>query len=188
MSLYITEDDVQNAFFLVSTKGAEACGHFLQKRDRLVLFLDTFGETKEGREICDYTMADYIWHTHPVSMLPFPSAEDILQVMENHGVKVSFLFSRWGIWEIRADKIVFERSESERSEIDVRKQYLLTEFSKNGDYLYFNSDKGRAEKPPLDQIETYIKNVKIIVDLGLFKTKKVEIKFSEWNLESDYMV
>ena len=45
---------------------------------------------------------DIIWHSHPITSKSYPSGIDIYKVIEYSSIKVSIIFTNWGVWQIRS--------------------------------------------------------------------------------------
>ncbi len=48
----------------------------------------------------NYSDSQYIWHTHPNKSTGFPSKEDIWKVLHNSNIRVSFVITFKGIWQL----------------------------------------------------------------------------------------
>lgn len=96
------------AKFLVDDIDVEVCGFLEVRNKNLNLFINNIGIKLETRGTCQHTKyTPYIFHTHNIGLLSYPSPEDIYTMMKFHSNNfendfplISIVFTEWGIWEI----------------------------------------------------------------------------------------
>lgn len=109
--LHIPWSQLKCAKHIILRKTSEACGVFYKDKFRLRLYIDTFGpklKTIGHEKVGSCTHPKYteiIWHTHPTSTLPYPSWQDITNILlsrKGWGILplVSIIFTSLGIWAI----------------------------------------------------------------------------------------
>jgi proteasome lid subunit RPN8/RPN11 len=155
----------------------EVCG-FL-KRNRIDNYLELDEQknitTDLSRKNCQLKkIKRMIYHTHPLTSKSYPSVEDVLKIvkLKNKIIKVSIIFTRWGIWELHCDN----KSDNIPTQIvdKIRKQ--LTN-------IYHNQNKGRDELRSKSLLQKSINNINDILSEYDFK-----MYFSEWDFENDYVL
>nr|QBK92315.1 MAG: hypothetical protein LCPAC304_06620 [Pithovirus LCPAC304] len=124
-------------------KNAEICGVVVpSSRSKNILELDSRDigpKIKDGkRGSCRSTNVWINFHTHPLVVWPWPSTEDMFQVLydRHHNRRKgelwgSLIFTEWGIWEIYAPK------KFSRKELDATKEWWTVHTS---DKLFFALD------------------------------------------------
>lgn len=115
----------------------------------------------------------YIFHTHPYYSKSYPSASDIIKVLNNSVIISSLIFTKWGIWEIYSDKKM-KFSESQKTET----KEILNKFLKD---IYEKTDGGRADVVNYDLIEGYIKKMEFF-----YKKFGLEINLTPWSRIVNY--
>jgi len=150
---YISYDDLEVVFELLE-KEVEMCGFLLETQSNaLQLYVDNIGEFKNGIGLCQHSeYTKYIWHTHPYTTKPYPSAEDVIKVLkyrQSGYPEESLIFSSWGVWELCASsKIKLD---------DVWLQYLLNITKEAFGSIYHITEKG--SKPLNSRSLEFIQNV-----------------------------
>jgi len=88
-------------FFKLLKMDEEVCGFLINN----LIVVDTVGEAINKRKECVLSRyEDIIFHTHPNSTKPYPSAEDFLKIFKKRKGKnpiISFVITVWGVWEIK---------------------------------------------------------------------------------------
>ena len=110
--LYIPENVLNNLRAFVDFS-KEFCGNFKVSRTiPRALEIDKSqagipGHGQGNRMICTPPFyLRYTWHSHPNSVGSFPSAEDILNVIQQQIIDNSILISQWGVWEIHVSTLL----------------------------------------------------------------------------------
>ena len=113
-----------------------------------------------------------IYHTHPFVSKSYPSIEDILKIikLKNKIIKVSIIFTRWGIWELHCSK-----------KIDKIPKEIINDVDKQLTNIYHNQNKGKGELRSKPLLKKSINNINDILSEYDFK-----MYFSEWDFENDY--
>lgn len=145
----------------------EICGNFFITENNEFKIREATKGTKEiYRGVCKQPKYDsFIFHTHAMDMKPYPSTEDVLKILKekNKIIKSSFVFTKWGIYEISCGKHVKEKDQSTVKEII---EYYIEK-------IYHNTNKGK------DYDYYKIKEIlkKCTIKLNHFGLK---IKFTPW--------
>ena len=160
---------------LIDTLDIEACGFLVeQKNSELQLYIDSYGETKDGRGSCQHSKyTKYIWHTHPHNLIAYPSPEDILKIIkkrEDSNPMISVVFTIWGTWTLFSMKKV----NLDKAWIT----YFIEKIKIPSHILYKLTERGRG-KYNLNDIEKFILSVQQIINNKL--NIGLEIKFFPWN-------
>ena len=115
-----------------------------------------------------------IYHTHPFVSKSYPSMEDILKIikMKNKIIKVSIIFTRWGIWELNCNK----KSDNIPKEIIIKVNEQLTN-------IYQSQNNGKCELRSKSLLQKSINNINKILFIYDFK-----LYFSEWDFQNDYVL
>lgn len=130
----------------------ETCG-YIDSEFRPVV--DGEARTDEkGRNICVHNRYhNIIWHTHPISMQAYPSAEDIVKILKprnDNKPKVSLIFTQWGIWRLWANRKGSVSNEVKRA---IQKSYYG---------LYHITEKGRGNIS-IPFVQSYIYELEYIL-------------------------
>jgi len=131
----------------------EICGYIFPDGKDVNLFVSSVGEeikeNKRGQCTPDGSKP-YIWHTHPSIVKQYPSAEDILKVLNpKYAISVSLVFSVWGIWKIASPDKIHDLRETKALWIDKINRFLAT--------IYHSTNRGRVYEE--GSIKKTIKNI-----------------------------
>lgn len=115
----------------------------------------------------DYSDSQYIWHTHPKPSTGFPSKEDIWKVLHNSNIRVSFVITFKGIWQL-------ERGGYDT--VNSGKSYFFIKYRELRDALsdYFGGIRGR---------DAFIELAGGLADLDACKECNLTIKYTTFNKE-----
>ena len=182
--LYISKNTLQCIKDTMLNINIEVCGHLLrneQKEDNeLTLQIQNYGPEIEQNQRGSCTNSFYtpfIWHSHPNSVLFYPSVEDILKIIKDRKkdvyIKKSVIFTEYGIWLLSTKKYI--------SDEEVFK-YLSIKINKVNDWLYYKTNKGRELH--MESVYKYMKDIDFIL-------KKFEYicKFTLWDeIKKNYIL
>ena len=153
----------------------EFCGYIFYNTsnpDELNIIKDNIGPNAMfERGSCQYKHGyrRCIWHTHPYISKVYPSPEDILKVLKHpERIKISILFTLWGIWEISL--IDIENINTNIIITDL--QYHIDKLQKICDILYNQIYKNKKYSKH-DSIENFIQSIK--------KYYPIHITFTFWS-------
>lgn len=192
---YVSTQDLEFIRKLVFEKNVEVCGFLLTHREQenlkkhkdrrfliphddrkmLMTFIDSIGIDLTDRGFCQHTRyTKYIWHTHSHNLLPYPSAEDIVNMLKWHINNTkndypvsSVIFTLWGIWEIHSDK---------KYQLDQKwLEYLHYTVKQSIDKLYKN----------IENIELVIREISEKINKHIFN---IQIWFTKWFNEPVYKI
>lgn len=100
---------------IVFNRDTEVCANLRHKSNfsnKLSLMNIVEGKVEEYapgkyRGTCNHEMiTSVMFHSHPTNSYAYPSVEDILNVVKNHGkIKRSIIATKWGLWDIRNTEI-----------------------------------------------------------------------------------
>lgn len=128
-------------------KDVEVCGFLLEQEDgKLQLYIDSVGKKLQNRGTCQHSKyTKYIFHTHNIGLIAYPSPEDIYTILkfhfnnfQNNYPHRSVVFTAWGVWEICFP----------HKKLDLDKNWIrfLHEFIQKEFYgIYHLTDKGRGQ-------------------------------------------
>ncbi len=148
----------------------EVCGFFDVNLNISNVYI---GEKDEyGRNMCRRDGHQKLeFHTHPIDSKGYPSIEDIIQVINNKIISISFVFTKWGVW-------VLERS-ANTPLIKIKLENKSNDYEKINSYvtgeLYSESNRGH-DLPDYKHIKKFIEKAE--------KFFKIDIKFY---LYEDYL-
>ena len=107
----ITSETIEKFKEFVFKGDKEICANLRKESDtnnNLKLYYITEGTTVEyapgkTRGMCVHDkITSVIFHTHPITSYSYPSVEDILRVVREHGRIVrSIIATKWGVWDIK---------------------------------------------------------------------------------------
>lgn len=128
----------------------EICGFIIGKE----FYIDNVGNSNDSRRSCKHKYyLSQIFHTHPYTSKAYPSTEDIIKVLKNDKIYLSYVITSWGIYGI-----YFSFKEKDKNTLNI----LSKEITKINDDLYFKTDKGRG-KFNEDKILSYIKELESLL-------------------------
>ena len=173
----ISKDDLEGIYAELEDRYDEVCG-FLKSNKK-----DNYLELDEQENIStDYTKNNcqtrkykkLIYHTHPFVSKSYPSIEDIFKIikLKNKIIKVSIIFTRWGIWELHCNK----KSDNIPKEIIIKINEQLTN-------IYQTQNNGKDELRSKSLLQKSINNINKILFIYDFK-----LYFSEWDFQNDYVL
>ena len=115
-----------------------------------------------------------IYHTHPFVSKSYPSNKDIFKIVKikNKIIKISIIFTRWGIWELHCNK-----------KIDKISREIINKINEQLTNIYENQNNGRGELRSKSLLKKSINNINDILSEYDFK-----MYFSEWDFENDYQL
>ena len=174
-SKLISIDELEGIYAELQDRDDEVCGFLKSNRS------DNYLELDEQENISkDYTRNScqtkkykrMIYHTHPFVSKSYPSIEDIFKIvkLKNKIIKVSIIFTTWGIWELQCDK-----------KIDKISKEIINKVDKQLDNIYFTQNNGRGELRSKSLLQKSINNINDILSEYDFK-----MYFSDWDFENDY--
>jgi len=117
MSIYLQD---YREFMLVNPD-AEVCGVLTLMDPDFFVPTQVSVSTERGdrgRRMCMQVHDDYIFHTHPISSYAYPSFEDINKVTKRNKIRLSMIFTYWGVWIIHKQTPEIEDMEYLRDEIE----------------------------------------------------------------------
>jgi hypothetical protein len=179
------DENVDIAYLLMKDIPVEICGKIFHKK----LYVENVGKNviRSGQEVgmcISPGLSPEMWHTHPWSKHPYPSPEDIFNIlhyqkrvkrMTRHDPITQYIYTRWGIWRIHSRK---------KYEFDKNwEMYLLQTFHEQGNKLYFDTDSCR--KYDLKHIKNYITKVLKKVNGNKYTKFSLEIEFVPWKIEKN---
>ena len=104
-------DYVRNVFLGINN---ETCGFIIRSGRKLQLIKDSDGPEigEDGNGSCTHSRYEpIIWHTHPNNVKRFyPSVEDIVKILKESTINESFIFCKYGLWNM-----VFRGTYSDRA-------------------------------------------------------------------------
>jgi len=171
----ILTDELEGIYAELEDRDDEVCG-FLKSNKK-----DNYLELDEQENIStDYTRNNcqtrrykkLIYHTHPFVSKSYPSMEDIFKIIKNKIIKVSIIFTRWGIWELHCNK----KSNNIPKDIIIKVNEQLTN-------IYQSQNNGRGELRSKSLLQKSINNINKILFIYDFK-----LYFSEWDFQNDYVL
>lgn len=141
------------------THDYEICGNFDNINGDLVVnkALCQKGYAIKGRTACHWKIiSQYIWHTHPNNAKSYPSAEDVLKILKNPVIKISIIFTKWGIWILKCDKYfeILNNSSTYNHHL-----YRINEFGDNIYYATLRGRKNKLSRHDINVINKYIINL-----------------------------
>jgi hypothetical protein len=110
---------------------------------------------------------DIIWHSHPIVSKSYPSGIDIYKLIEHNSIKISIIFTNWGVWQIRYKNYYSGNPPDKKS--------TILELDKHGHDLYV-LERGRKlvlDDEDVELINSYISKLMRIYG-GLY------IQFDLW--------
>jgi len=184
MATYISLEELRLVHDLIHHRDIEVCGNLLTAEEmgsnprlapfkpvdnRLVLFTTDVGTTSSCQ---NSTKSKYIWHTHSVASKGYPSPTDFLKPLKYPTITASFVFTRWGIWEIRAT--------------DRTGQWQVQDLQPICDQIYKATDRGRAN--PLTAFQ--IQSIRLLIGrLESLMNGRLSVMFTPWeDVKSFYLV
>ena len=176
-SKLISKDELQGIYAELMDRDDEVCGFLKSNRT------DNYLELDEQENIStDYTRNScktkgnrkMIYHTHPFVSKSYPSIEDILKIikLKNKIIKVSIIFTRWGIWELHCSK-----------KTDKIPKEIINDVDKQLTNIYHNQNNGKDELRSKPLLQKSINNINDILSEYDFK-----MYFSEWDFENYYIL
>ena len=169
----ISTEELEGIYAELEDRDDEVCGFLKSNRENNYLELDEQENISKDytRNSCQTRKyKKMIYHTHPFVSKSYPSIEDIFKIMKNKIIKVSIIFTRWGIWELHCNKKTDKISKEIINDVDEQ----LTN-------IYYNQNNGRGELRNKSLLQKSINNINKILFIYDFK-----IYFSEWDFENDY--
>lgn len=134
-------------------KDEEVCGQIIDSQ----LVIQNIGNTTHGQHYCQNPVyKGAVWHTHPHTAKGYPSISDLLKPIKHSALKISIIFTPWGIWELSSRKKYILSDSKENEEFN---QYFKRKLAPYEHALYFSSDRGRKES-----VNKYIHDVKKILE------------------------
>ena len=175
--MIISTDDLEGIFAELEDRDDEICGFLKKDKFSNYLKLDEQENvsTDFTRKSCKTRRhKKMIYHTHPFASKSYPSIEDIFKIikMKNKIIKVSIIFTRWGIWQLNCNKKTTKIPEEIINVVDEQ----LTN-------IYHNQNKGRGDLRSKSLLQKSINNINEILSEYNFK-----MHFSEWDFENDYVL
>jgi len=171
---YISTDNLESIYAELEDRDYEICGFLKSNRENKYLELDEQENisTDFTRKSCQTRKYKMIYHTHPLSSKSYPSSEDIFKIvkLKNKIIKISVIFTRWGIWELYCNK----KSDIITDNIKHNVKQQLTN-------IYHQQNGAREELRSKSLLNKAINNINMILSEYDFK-----MYFSEWNFENDY--
>jgi hypothetical protein len=171
---YISTDNLEGIYAELEDRDYEICGFLKSNRENKYLELDEQENisTDFTRKSCQTKKYKMIYHTHPLSSKSYPSSEDIFKIvkLKNKIIKISVIFTRWGIWELYCNK----KSDIITDKIKHNVKQQLTS-------IYHQQNGAREELRSKSLLNKAINNINMILSEYDFK-----MYFSEWNFENDY--
>jgi hypothetical protein len=84
---------------------------------------------------------ELLWHTHPIGVKAYPSAEDVMKVLKKRSnkrmIQRSFIYTAWGVWELyAAKKMDIPREDEKRLVEKINNKYSRP--------MYQATQRGRA--------------------------------------------
>lgn len=171
----ISSEELEGIYAELEDRDDEVCGFLKSNRENNYLELDEQENISKDytRNSCQTRKYKrMIYHTHPFVSKSYPSIEDIFKIMKNKIIKVSIIFTRWGIWELHCNKKTDKISKEIINDVDEQ----LTN-------IYYNQNNGRGELRSKSLLQKSINNINKILFIYDFK-----MYFSEWDFENDYKV
>jgi hypothetical protein len=158
----------------------EFCGYIKQVDGKIKAVVSGSAIVGEGgRPACVFSTPyeNILWHTHPNSSKAYPSAEDILKVLKkrtHNDFEKSFIYTKWGVWEISAanKKHIPQTGENE----EYYKNKINNEISRD---MYEKTKKGRASTLTFTMqksVEDYIKKLETT-----FESFGLIITLTQWD-------
>jgi hypothetical protein len=137
---------------------------------------------EEERQACDiYTDVEYIVHTHPLSEYPYPSVEDIWQLVDNPKIELSVIATSWGIYSLKRKGnwvgTSWLKELQQNNYVDGFKRWLQHELDNLGmihdKKKRNNKDDYTLTQPQLMDVNLYLNNISNNMD--------IEIKLYHWD-------
>lgn len=171
----ISTEELEGIYAELEDRDDEVCGFLKSNRENNYLELDEQENISKDytRNSCQTRKYKrMIYHTHPFVSKSYPSIEDIFKIMKNKIIKVSIIFTRWGIWELHCNK-----------KTDKISKEIINAVNEQLTNIYYNQNNGRGELRNKSLLQKSINNINKILFIYDFK-----IYFSEWDFENDYKV
>lgn len=173
-----TLDEIQT----ILGKRHEYCGIFIKHSNNMLMIHPKrvegdlikweYDKKDYSRGTCSHNKFDladwrFIYHTHPVASLPYPSGEDYVKVMPPSAIEYSLVFTIWGIWQIFIPiKVGFSENEAKLRHDDL---------NKSGHTHFFHPDSGIGYIFVKQDIENYLIEINSKLS-GL----NARIRFTSW--------
>uniref|UniRef100_A0A6C0CZR6 JAB domain-containing protein n=1 Tax=viral metagenome TaxID=1070528 RepID=A0A6C0CZR6_9ZZZZ len=164
----------------------EFCGYIfydVNNPDELNIIKNNTGpNVKIERGSCTYKHGyrRCIWHTHPYISKSYPSPEDLLKVLKHpDNIKISILFTAWGIWEISLTD-----RENIDSNIITHLPYHIDKLQKICDVLYKKTYQNKTNYEYSDSKYEFIKNFII----SIMEYYPISIIFTPWKDLTDIYI
>lgn len=108
MKVIVPIDILKYLYDIMIIEETEICGNFKLNKQNNSLYIDgmnygSWEDMDDGRkrQRCTRNYDGWIgYHSHPASVLPYPSYEDIHRVLMTNGIYMDLLITSWGIWII----------------------------------------------------------------------------------------
>jgi len=145
---------------------------------------ETDGYIVEGRGACVFEKeSQIVWHTHPNTLIKYPSKEDVWKVLKSKTIKISLIITSWGIWQLNnLDTVYILKDPILKNGVCVENcndYFFMEEIERN---LYNETKTGRVETiskhSQRAMIKEYIRNVE--------KYKGLKVFFTSWDIIFDY--
>jgi len=174
----ISTYELEGVYAELQDRDDEICGFLKSNKKNNYLELDEQENISK-----DYTIKNscrtkkykkMIYHTHPFVSKSYPSIEDIFKIvkMKNKIIKLSIIFTRWGIWELHCNK-----------KTDKITKKIINDVNEQLTNIYHNQNNGRGELRNKSLLQKSINNINNILFIYDFK-----MYFSEWDFENDYRI
>jgi hypothetical protein len=173
----ISTDELEGIYAELQDRNDEVCGFLKSNKTDNYLELDEQENISRdySRNSCQTRKSKkMIYHTHPFVSKSYPSIEDIFKIvkMKNKIIKVSIIFTRWGIWELICNK-----------KIEKIPKEIINKVNDQLTNIYENQNNGKGELRSKSLLQKSINNINKILFIYDFK-----MYFSEWDFQNDYVL
>ena len=153
----ISTDNLEGIYAQLEDEKNEVCGFLKSNRKDNYLELDeqeniTTDLSRNNCQLKKYKRM--IYHTHPTVSKSYPSFEDILKIvkLKNKIIKISIIFTTWGIWELHCN-----------NKSDNIPKQIVDKIRKQLDNIYYTQNQGRGELRSKSLLQKSINNINYLL-------------------------